>query len=392
LSNNISASVASTTSNTNAILANTASITANANAIASENLRATTAEGLKENVSNKSLNISADATSDTKYPSVKAVKDFVDSQNAAGGVSDGAITSTKIANATILNIDVAPNAAIDFSKLNIQKSDVLGLGIGKFDLGLGNVDNTSDALKPISTATQTALTTETARATAAELALTTSVNANTASITTLSASVASSVASVTSNTTAILANTASITANTTSIAGLTSQVTSNTNAVSTETARATAAELALTTSVNANTASITAELLLKENLSNKSIDLIADASSTVKYPSVKLVKDYVDKNITTSEVALSTKIGGKQLYAITGTFIAGGTSALITVTKPADMSDYYSITTFKDGKTFRKQIISFDLTATTNNVVTGSGFLTEVYPAATYTYVLEYFK
>ena len=116
-----------------------------------------TALDLKENLSNKSSDIAADATSTTKYPTVKAVKDYIDAQNAAAGVADGSITSAKIANATIVNEDVATTAAIDFSKLNIQKSDVVGLGLTQSDIGLTNVDNTSDADKPVSTATQTAL-------------------------------------------------------------------------------------------------------------------------------------------------------------------------------------------------------------------------------------------
>lgn len=117
----------------------------------------TNALALKEDLSNKSSNIGLDAGSTTKYPSVKAIKDYVDAQTAAAGVADGSITSTKIANGTIVNADVSPTAAIDFTKLNIQKSDIVGLGLTKSDIGLTNLDNTSDANKPVSTATQTAL-------------------------------------------------------------------------------------------------------------------------------------------------------------------------------------------------------------------------------------------
>ncbi|MDR6455489.1 gp53-like domain-containing protein [Variovorax paradoxus] len=41
--------------------------------------------------------------------------------------------------------------------MTLTKADVTGTGLAKADLSLGNVDNTSDASKPISTATQTAL-------------------------------------------------------------------------------------------------------------------------------------------------------------------------------------------------------------------------------------------
>ena len=98
------------------------------------------------------------------------------------------------------------------------------------------------------------------------------------------------------------------------------------------------------------------------------------------------------KDIAATEVVLDKKIDGAQLYAIKGTFTATGTSASVTIAKPTGMTGYYSLTTYKDGKTFRNQILSFDTVATTNNVVTGTGFMTEVYPAGTYNYVLEYFK
>lgn len=98
------------------------------------------------------------------------------------------------------------------------------------------------------------------------------------------------------------------------------------------------------------------------------------------------------KDITATEVVLDKKIDGAQLYAIKGSFTADGITAAVTITKPTGMTGYYSLTTYKDGKTFRNQVLSFDTVATTANVVTGTGFMTEVYPAGTYNYVLEYFK
>ena len=52
----------------------------------SEVTRATNAEATKEDVANKSTDITTDAASDTKYPSVKSVKDYVDA--ASTGSSD----------------------------------------------------------------------------------------------------------------------------------------------------------------------------------------------------------------------------------------------------------------------------------------------------------------
>ena len=103
-------------------------------------------------------------------------------------IADSAVTSGKIANGTIVNADINDAAAIDWTKLAVSSTvsaTELGYvdgvtssiqtqldakaptasptftgtvsGITKSMVGLGNVDNTSDANKPVSTATQTAL-------------------------------------------------------------------------------------------------------------------------------------------------------------------------------------------------------------------------------------------
>jgi len=85
-------------------------------------------------------------------------------------IADGAVTSAKIATGTIVNEDI--NAAADIATSKIAGLDTaLGLkaplasptftgtvsGISSTMVGLGNVNNTTDADKPVSTATQTAL-------------------------------------------------------------------------------------------------------------------------------------------------------------------------------------------------------------------------------------------
>ncbi|MEY4307828.1 MAG: hypothetical protein RL422_31 [Bacteroidota bacterium] len=67
--------------------------------------------------------------SDDLFPTQKAVKTYVDSQTASAGVSNGSITSAKIADGTIVDADVAANAGISFSKLNITQSNITSLGI-----------------------------------------------------------------------------------------------------------------------------------------------------------------------------------------------------------------------------------------------------------------------
>ena len=120
--------------------------------------------------------------SDTRTPTdntvttAKIVDSNVTADKLAGDsvttakIEDGAVTSAKIANGTIVNADINASAAIAQSKIDglsasfAAKADLNSptftgtvAGITKSMVGLGNVDNTSDANKPVSTATQAAL-------------------------------------------------------------------------------------------------------------------------------------------------------------------------------------------------------------------------------------------
>ena len=120
--------------------------------------------------------------SDTRTPTdntvttAKIVDSNVTADKLAGDsvttakIEDGAVTSAKIADGTIVNADINASAAIAQSKIDglstslAAKADLASptftgtvSGITKSMVGLSNVDNTSDANKPISTATQTAL-------------------------------------------------------------------------------------------------------------------------------------------------------------------------------------------------------------------------------------------
>jgi hypothetical protein len=142
-------------------------------------------------------------------------------------------------------------------------------GITKSMVGLANVDNTTDLNKPVSTATQTALdlkantvdlTAETTRATAAEATLTTNVATNATAIaaetTRATAAEATLTTNVATNTTAIAAETTRATA---AEVTLTTNVATNATAIAAETTRATAAEATLTTNVATNATAIAAE-------------------------------------------------------------------------------------------------------------------------------------
>jgi len=90
--------------------------------------------------------------------------------NVVKTTDTGTVTSTMIADGTIVNADISSSAAIATSKISgldtalaakapLASPTFTGTvsGITKSMVGLGNVDNTSDANKPVSTATQTAL-------------------------------------------------------------------------------------------------------------------------------------------------------------------------------------------------------------------------------------------
>jgi hypothetical protein len=258
---------------------------------------------LKENIANKSTDIVADAASTTKYPSVKVIKDYVDALNAAAGVADGSITSAKIADATIVNADVATNAAIDFSKLNIQKSNILGLGIVKGDLGLGNVDNTSDVAKPVSTATQAAL----------------DLKANTTDVTT-SLALKEDAANKSTATTLGTSNVLFPTQN-----AVKTYVDTNITSVNNATT-------ALQNTVTTNETNNTNALALKEDAANKSTATTL-GTSDVLFPTQNAVKTYVDTNITTVNSNITTLQGTVNSNA------TAATSAIAAVQSDVDANE-----------------------------------------------------
>ena len=124
---------------------------------------------------NKSLDMNADASSDIKFPSVKAVKSYVDSSmvaNAGSSNSNNANSTVTDADASTKGVlklagDLSGTAAIPMVAIGAITTEKLGTnavtdakiatGISATKVGLGNVDNTNDLDKPISSLTQTAL-------------------------------------------------------------------------------------------------------------------------------------------------------------------------------------------------------------------------------------------
>jgi hypothetical protein len=119
-----------------------------------------TALDLKEAAANKSTDGTLATNSDDLFPTEKAVKTYVDAI-AASGVADA---STSAAGKIQLTGDLAGTATAPTVpgltlKAPIADPAFTGTvsGVTSAMVGLGNLDNTSDANKPVSTATQTAL-------------------------------------------------------------------------------------------------------------------------------------------------------------------------------------------------------------------------------------------
>jgi hypothetical protein len=104
---------------------------------------------LKENTSNKSVTTTL-GTSDVLFPTQNAVKTYVDAAVVGVTITDGSISDPKIVSISagkITGVVPVANGGTGASTIAAAKTN----------LAINNVDNTSDANKPISTLTQTAL-------------------------------------------------------------------------------------------------------------------------------------------------------------------------------------------------------------------------------------------
>lgn len=214
----------------------------------------------------------------------------------------------------------------------------------KTNLGLNNVDNTSDLNKPVSTATQTALD---AKASLASPSFTGAPTAPTAPTGTSTTQIAT-----TAFVNAALATAAAPDATTT----LKGRI-----------------QLAGDLSGTADAPTVPA-LANKENLANKSTDMVADANSTTKYPSVKLIKDYVD-SLTSSGVA-DADSNTKGKIQLAGDLAGTSSSAA----NPIISNDAISTIKIADGAVTTSKINDVSVTetklaanaVTTNKIVDGT--------------------
>ena len=209
------------------------------------------------------------------------------------------------------------------------------LAIDKTSIGLSNVDNTTDLLKPISTATQTVL----------------DIKANTSDV---SNSLANKVDKINGKD---LSTNDYTTAEKTKLAAITGTNTGDQDLSS----YATTSALAL----KVNASDLTTSLALKENVSNKSsaADLGGVSPSDVLFPTQKAVKDYVTANnsgggvsdggITTIKIAdaavtdakINTVSGSKVIGNITGNAATATTAGNITATTNTTLTSLSNLAT-----------------------------------------------
>lgn len=286
---------------------------------------------LKEDLANKSTNVTTDGTSNTKYPSVKAVKDYVD----AGTTTLNAGLNLKedlINKSTNVTADGASN--VKYPSVKAIK-DYVDSGVNSGGTGLTNEANIRAAADVVLTNN---LLTEIANRTNADLLkedlVNKSLNVNTdaasntkyPSVRAIKSYVDASDSNLTTNLNAEIA--ARIAGDNSLTTNLSAEVTrataidnTLTNNLLQELIRATAAESTLTTNLATEVTRATAAEATKENLSNKSINVTTDGASDIKYPSVKSVKTYVDASIATATPDASTTVKGKVQLAgdLTGT-------------------------------------------------------------------------
>ena len=223
-------------------LEESAAITAVQDDVDANEAAANTAIALKEDAANKSTDVTADATSDTKYPSVKAVKTYVDTQaqaQASGSVADEINEGTTL---------VAPSQHAVFEALALKE-----------DAANKSTDGT------LADDTDTKFPTE--------KAVKTYVDAQVGSLTT-----DDDITGATIDGASLL-----------TISEGTTEITVDLSAL-----EESAAITAVQDDVDANEAAANTAIALKEDAANKSTDVTADATSDTKYPSVKAVKTYVD--------------------------------------------------------------------------------------------------
>jgi hypothetical protein len=273
----------------------------------------------KESIANKSTLLIVDGNSDIKYPTVKAVKQYVDSVLAiSGGINNNQIINVVDASATTKGIvqlagdlsGTSQSPSIAISAITTNKiataavtDDKISGGINPSKVGLQNVNNTSDANKPVSSLQQIALNTKLGITdTAAMLvnyAKTLVVNnalATKLGITDTAAMLGNYAKALDVNN--ALATKLGITDTAAMLVNYAKTLVIN-NALATKLAITDTAAM-LDRRIARDTSFLSQRIDTKVDQVHKSLDINADAISDLKFPSVKAVKTYVDSAIVAS--------------------------------------------------------------------------------------------
>ncbi|MHA8079774.1 hypothetical protein VR610_01325 [Aquirufa regiilacus] len=337
----------------------------------------------KESVSNKSTNVSADAGSDTKYPSVRAIKTYVDQatqgialQAAVDAKADKnsptftgtpsmpsgttAVTqspgnnSTAIATTSFVQGAIASATIVDAdanTKGKIQLTGDLGGTAGSPTVpALANKEDVSNkststslgnsnSLYPTQNAVKIYVDNQVAAATIADADANTKGKLQLAGdLTGTAAAPAIAASAVTS---AKIADGTIVTAD---IADNTITTAKITDANVTDAKIATVSGSKITGNITGNAANVTGTVAIlnggtgattaiaaltnlgAQSEANLSTDVSADAASITKYPAVKTIKDYVDNSVAAATIAdATTTLKGK--IQLGGDLAGTGTSA-----------------------------------------------------------------
>ncbi|MBC7845001.1 MAG: hypothetical protein H7Y10_00745 [Flavobacterium sp.] len=319
---------------------------------------------LKENSVNKSIDVMIDGASNVKYPTVKAVKTYVDANSLSGSVT----IATEVSRATTAETTIATNLATETARSIASEGTLttnLVAEVNRAAVAEGvlttNIANEATTRGTADATLTTNLNAEVTRATTAEATKENAVNKSIdgtftsnsdvkfptekAVKTYVDASASSGSAALTTEINRAIAAEGVLATNLNSEAAtrlandntLTTSidteattrgtaVTTLTTNLSTEVNRATAAEGTLTTNLAAevsrattaenvvtgnlateNTRALAAEAT-KENTANKSTDGTLASNSDVKFPTEKAVKTYVDASASTGSAELNTEI------------------------------------------------------------------------------------
>jgi uncharacterized coiled-coil protein SlyX len=226
----------------------------------------------KENSNNKSTNVQTDAASDTKYPSVKAVKAYVDQATMGTALQATVDGKADKASPTFTGTPTAPTPTSTDNSTKLATTAFVQAATAGIALQ-ASVDGKADKISPTFTGTPTAPT-PTLGDNSTKLATTAYVDAQ----------VSAGAADASSSAKGIVKLTGDLggTALAPTVPGLV---------------------------LKANSSDVATSLGLKEDLSNKSNAALG--TSTTLYPTENAVKTYVDASVTSGAPDATTSLKGK---------------------------------------------------------------------------------